>query len=194
MRGRAGSLVRALRGIRSPAARVRDHAAVCQQLTCVAWVRDHRPCQRHHKRAGGSVRNQPTGVHEPKPAAAWSGMLRLPLLGRRVLIDLPHLALLAAIVAFCVWYLEDAREASLDIQNLLLIQPAALLALVFAACILREIVVIAPASEATSAPESFVRPALPKASGFKIAGSMVLLGLYVGAIGTIGFDVATALY
>ena len=47
-----------------------------------------------------------------------------------VAIDVPHLVLLAMLGGFCIWYLEDSRAASTDVQNLLLIEPVALFGIV----------------------------------------------------------------
>jgi hypothetical protein len=106
-------------------------------------------------------------------------------LGRRRLgVDLPHLLVLLAIAGFCAWYLLDARAASSDAQNLLLIEPAALLAFVFSAFILRDIFTLAPVERPILAPETLGR----------IAGSMLLLAAYVAAMGFVGFDIATAIY
>jgi hypothetical protein len=106
-------------------------------------------------------------------------------LGRsRVGVDVPHLLVLLAILGFCARYLFDARAASTDVQNLLLIEPAALLAFVFGALILRDVFSLAPAE----------RPLLAPGTVGKITGSMLLLAAYVAAMGFVGFDIATAIY
>jgi len=111
-------------------------------------------------------------------------------LGRNhVAVDVPHLLVLFAILGFCGWYLADARAASTDVQNLLLIEPAAILAFVFGACILREAVSITRAP-----PTGFGRSRLRRSMLISIIGSMLLLAAYVGSMDFIGFDVATAAY
>jgi hypothetical protein len=107
---------------------------------------------------------------------------------RQVCVDLPHLLVLVGIVGFCAWYLQDTRAASLNVQNLMLIEPAAILAFACAVIILRDVVTI------TAAPAGPFREGLSPSTRFKILGSMATLGCYVGAMPYLGFDVATALY
>src|SRR5690554_6828766 len=54
----------------------------------------------------------------------------------RLAVDWGHLALLLVICAVVVAYLLDARATSLKVNNLLLVQPAAILALILAALVL----------------------------------------------------------
>jgi hypothetical protein len=117
------------------------------------------------------------------------GIFRFCIARYHVVIDVPHLLVLLGIEAFCAWYLMDARAASTDVQNLLLIEPAAILAFIFFFFILRDIVKITPAAVSMA-------PRDPLASTMirRIIGSMALLGLYVGAMPYAGFDVATAAY
>src|SRR3546814_13676435 len=55
---------------------------------------------------------------------------------RRVVVDWGHLALLLVICAVVIAYLLDARATSLKINNLLLVEPAAIIALILAAVVL----------------------------------------------------------
>ncbi|MBI3044417.1 MAG: tripartite tricarboxylate transporter TctB family protein [Betaproteobacteria bacterium] len=104
----------------------------------------------------------------------------------RVRVEGGHLAFVGAIAAFCVWYWLDARAASTNVQNLLLIQPAAFLAL--ALC-----VAIAAGTVKADRPDASAEPpgAAPSARdgrGLVVAG---LLVLYVAVLLYIGFEVAT---
>lgn len=117
------------------------------------------------------------------------GIVRFRIGFYDVAIDVPHLLVLLCIEAFCLWYLLDARAASTDVQNLLLIEPAAFLAFIFFFLILRDIVKIAGAPVAMEP-----RDRLARGKIIRVVGSMALLGMYVGAMDFIGFDLATALY
>jgi hypothetical protein len=117
------------------------------------------------------------------------GVVRFRAGGRHITVDVSHLFVLLSIEAFCGWYLLDARASSTDIENLLLIQPAAILAFVVAIFILREVITISPVPGIVAP-----RPRLPSATMVKILGSMAMLGGYVGAMSFLGFDIATAAY
>jgi hypothetical protein len=117
------------------------------------------------------------------------GVVRFHAGGRYVAVDVPHLFVLLSIEAFCGWYLLDARASSTDIENLLLIQPAAILAFVLAIFILREVITISPVPGIVAP-----RPPLPSATMVKILGSMAMLGGYVSAMSFLGFVIATAAY
>ena len=104
-------------------------------------------------------------------------------------VDWAHLALVAGIAAFCLWFWFDARSASSDVQNLLVIQPAAILALALCAVIAFGAVRAEPDA---AGPESgtAARPGR-EWRGVLVA---VLLGLYVLALVPVGFDVATFVF
>jgi hypothetical protein len=118
--------------------------------------------------------------------------MQLRLAGRQIIIDAPHVAFVSAIVGFCVWYLFDARSASTNVQNLLLVEPAAILVFVLYVFILRDAVTI----EQLGVPVPSVSPREKLTPRFRrrIFGSMTLLGLYVLTMAEIGFDIATFLY
>jgi hypothetical protein len=110
----------------------------------------------------------------------------------RLRVEWGHLALVAGIAAFCGWYWFDARSASSNVQNLLLIQPAAILALALCAAIAYGAVTVERDGPAVAPPESAATaaPAVRKREwrGVLVAG---LLGVHVVAIIPLGFDVAT---
>lgn len=99
-----------------------------------------------------------------------------------------HFALLAGIAAFTLWYWQDARRASSDIQNLLLIQPAAILAL--ALCAMIVIGALRQRADETHATES---GSWRSRHGRGIAVAL-LLAAYVVALVPVGFDVATFVF
>lgn len=95
-----------------------------------------------------------------------------------------HLALLALIAGVVIAYLLDARGTSLRINNLLLVQPAALLALALVAAVL---------------PQCFVRgrPAgEPESLGDlgRVAALAACFGALALGMEHVGFDVATFLF
>ena len=118
--------------------------------------------------------------------------MRLHLAGRQVVVDAPHVAFVSAIVGFCAWYLFDARSASTNVQNLLLVEPAAILVLVLYIVILRDAVTVERLG--ASLPSVSQREKLAPRFRRRIFGAMALLGLYVLTMAEIGFDIATFLY
>src|SRR6516225_8451301 len=50
--------------------------------------------------------------------------------GRRIAIDLPHLAFATTIAGWCAWFLRDAWLSASDVENLILIAPAAIAAII----------------------------------------------------------------
>lgn len=111
--------------------------------------------------------------------------------GRRA-VDWGHLALLVVICTIVVAYLLDARATSLKMGNLLLVQPAAIVALVLAAMVL-------PQCFRRREPEP--EDAAPQEEKVKAPDDLLKVGLLAGAFGamvfsleTVGFDVATFLF
>ena len=106
---------------------------------------------------------------------------------RQVRVDLPQTLFATAIAAFCACYLLNARAASSDVQNMLLIEPAAIAGLILSALIVRDTIRLEPAG-------TMVAGAPLDRPGARVVGSMVLLGAYVFSMAKIGFDLATYLY
>jgi hypothetical protein len=113
--------------------------------------------------------------------------------GRRITFDLPHALLVTAIAGWCLWYFLDACTASVNIQNLVLIQPLAILVAILWIVILRETIHVELAAQAPGPPPAH-RERLDGPNALKVFGSMALLGLYVAAMSAIGLDVATFVY
>jgi hypothetical protein len=112
-------------------------------------------------------------------------------------VDWGHLALLFVFCGVTVAYLLDARATSLKTNNLLLVQPGAILLLVLAAAVL-------PQCFRRGAPPAGDRPA-PSEATFderrarrlelaKVAALAAAFGAYVFSLETIGFDLATFLF
>jgi hypothetical protein len=97
-----------------------------------------------------------------------------------------EVALLGLIIAFAVWLTLDARRASPDLENLVLIVPAAVLT-VGTACWL--------AVGATLRQEPASTAAAPSSRfAVKVAGLLLLLVLLVAGLEVVGFDVASFLF
>ncbi len=109
---------------------------------------------------------------------------------RTVAVDLPHFLFLTALVGFCVWYFFDAYTVSDTLENLLLIEPAVVAAVILYFVILRDVIRVVPDPAALAAP----RPPLSPLVRLRIFGGMALLIAYVASMGVIGFDLATVLY
>lgn len=109
--------------------------------------------------------------------------------GRRI-VDWSHILLLAIFAIVVVAYLLDARSVSLKTNNLLLVQPASIIALVLVAIVLRQCFRRTPADEA----ERAVNPA----AGWRgLVGPgllAVLFGAFTLSLQTVGFDVATFVF
>jgi hypothetical protein len=110
---------------------------------------------------------------------------------RTIVVDLPHLAFATAIAAWCIWFCQDAWRAQRDVENLIMILPASLLAVVFYAFVAAGSVriVSGPTPDAASP-----RQPLGPGMAWKIAGTMALLAAYVIAAPLIGFDIVSFAY
>jgi len=120
-------------------------------------------------------------------------MARIPALpvfriaGRRVAVDVAHLAFATGIVGWCVWFGLDAWQSQADVENLIMIVPAAIAALAFYVAILVGCFrVVGREDDAVSQ-----RAPLRAGMGAKIAGTMALLIAYVVTGPWIGFDVTS---
>ncbi len=102
-------------------------------------------------------------------------------------IDWPHLAFASLIAAWCAWYCWDAWSARADVENLILITPATLLALVLFA-------VIAVGCLRGARAGATPRKSIAAATARRIAGTMALLAGLAFTGPLLGFDVATFVY
>lgn len=107
----------------------------------------------------------------------------------RLTVDWGHLALLLLIVGVVVAYLLDARATSLKPQNLLLIQPAAIAALILAALVLPQCFRRRPDGE-----EQAKQPRESLVELGKVAALAAAFGAFTISLETVGFDVATFVF
>jgi hypothetical protein len=109
--------------------------------------------------------------------------------GSKIAVDVPHLAFVTAIVGWCTWFCRDAWLAQADVENLIMIVPAAVAAgilYLFVAAGCFEVVGDTDGLE--------TRRPLDRGVGVKIAGTMALLAALVVAGPLIGFDIASFVY
>jgi hypothetical protein len=98
-----------------------------------------------------------------------------------------HLALLGVIAGVVIYYLLDARSVSLRANNLLLVQPASLLALLLVALVIPQCFRrVSPASE-DAQPADF-------GDLGRVAALAAAFGAFVFSLETVGFDIATFLF
>jgi hypothetical protein len=114
-------------------------------------------------------------------------------------VDWGHLIFLAVIAAAASWYLFDAMSVSLNIHNLLLVAPLAVLALclcvvIVPQCFHRQTVEAAAAGEDPHAARAEPLRSGDKKNLLLIGAVAVSLGLYVSLLNVIGFDVASCLF
>jgi hypothetical protein len=118
-------------------------------------------------------------------------LARFTLRGRTFVVDVPHLAFATAIVAWCIWFCQDAWRAQRDVENLIMILPASLLAVILYVFVAAGSIRIVSAAEQRAASP---RPLLAAGTGWKIAGTIALLFAYVIAAPLIGFDIVSFAY
>jgi Tripartite tricarboxylate transporter TctB family len=116
---------------------------------------------------------------------------RLTIGGKTITIDLPHLAFATAIAVWCAWFCQDAWHAQQDVENLIMIVPASILAMILYVVVAAGCFHVVPAEDQN--PVAPRRPLAPGIAG-KITGTMALLGAYVTCAPLFGFDVASFVY
>jgi hypothetical protein len=108
-------------------------------------------------------------------------------------VDWGHFLVATAIAGFGIAYLLDARATSLNIQNLLLVQPTALFLLLMYLLVLRQCI-----SVSRSEPEIGQFSELEESAALeeghrglgRIAALIAVFGLFVFSVEEIGYDVA----
>ena len=106
-------------------------------------------------------------------------------------VDWGHLALLLLICGVVIAYLLDARATSLKANNLLLVEPAAIIALILAAMVLPQCFRRKEAEEVEG------EAAAPKETWLdlgKVAALAAAFGAFAISLETVGFDVATFIF
>ncbi len=107
-------------------------------------------------------------------------------------LDWGHVVFVVCIAALSAWYLGDAIAASPRVENLILIAPAAALALGLCALIIGRTVYDAATADASASPRAERTPLTW--SRMRPVAFIVLFGLYVAALEPMGFDVASWLF
>lgn len=110
--------------------------------------------------------------------------------GQRRVVIWGHFLLLCVIAAVVISYWLDARETSLKINNLLLVQPASIFALLVMALVLPQVFPRVPVKDVPDAEER--RRELVNVG--RVALLAAAFGLFVFSLETIGFDVATFVF
>jgi hypothetical protein len=114
--------------------------------------------------------------------------------GHQYAVDWGHLAFVTLMAAAVLWYLFDARSVSLSVNNLLLVEPLVVAALVLYLLILPQCFRRADAVPETAMPaeDDPLAPALPTEARALIRIGILgaALGLFVFSLNVIGFDVA----
>jgi len=115
---------------------------------------------------------------------------------RRASIDWAHLVFLIIIGGITLWYLSDAISVSISPDNLLLVGPLSILALIL--CVVLGFLCFRPQKTVVKHKESTIKEigaSELRSSDWrqlsKIAGVAVALGCYVNLLNVIGFDIAT---
>jgi hypothetical protein len=120
--------------------------------------------------------------------------------GRDYSVDWGHLVFVTLIAAAILWYLLDARSVSLKLNNLLLVEPLALVSLVLyllilPQCFRRTDAETEPARE-NPREDDPLAPALPTETRALIRIGILgaALGLFVFSLNIVGFDIAIWLF
>jgi hypothetical protein len=107
-------------------------------------------------------------------------------------VDWGHLLVVTAVVVFSIGYLFDARATSLNIQNLLLVQPTALFVLLMYLIILRQCVTVSddgPVAAAPAVAEEGAAAQADERQGLRrIAALVALFGVFVFTVEEIGYE------
>lgn len=103
-------------------------------------------------------------------------------------VDWGHLFTVMAMGAWALWYLADLREASLSLENTLLVQP---LIFVF---VLMLLAVVPQCLHKKELPAELHPEELDRLSFLKIAGLMVIFALCVWGMFAVSFDISVFLF
>jgi hypothetical protein len=107
---------------------------------------------------------------------------------RTIAIDVPHLVFATAIAGWAAWFCRDAWLAQADVENMIMILPAAVLAVILYGFVAAECFHVIRRQAAPLPPQ---RKALAPGVRAKVVGTMVLLGAYAVGAPLIGFDVTS---
>lgn len=107
-------------------------------------------------------------------------------------VDWGHLALLASICGVIIAYLLDARATSLKVNNLALVQPASIIALILAALVLPQC--FKRRASGTEDEDALLAPKDSWRDLGKVAALAASFGAFTMLMETVGFDVATFVF
>jgi hypothetical protein len=117
--------------------------------------------------------------------------------GRRYVVEWGHLLLLLFIGGVALAYWLDARATSLSLNNLLLVQPAAILALILCAIVLPQCFVAEIAGATPDGETAETRRGASRSEWIelaKVAAMAASFGAFAFSLETVGFDVAAWLF
>lgn len=115
------------------------------------------------------------------------------LIGRyRIQANWGHLAFATLLIVLCMAYLYDAASTSTDIENILLVLPATVMASILYLVILGQEVKLIPKS--VSQPKLELQAHRLSPSQLRTPALMVLVGAYLLAMSYSGFDISTFLF
>jgi hypothetical protein len=116
--------------------------------------------------------------------------------GRHYAVDWGHLIFATLIAVAVLWYLLNAAAVSVSVNNLLLVAPTAIFALLLYCCVLPQC--FRPADEAPRHPELAAltagRAAADRQETVRVLSLGAVLGLFVFSLDQVGFDVAIWLF
>lgn len=113
---------------------------------------------------------------------------KIQRLARPLSIDWGHLLTVMAMGAWALWYLQDLRAASLDLENTLLVQPLIIAFIIMLLAVLPQCV------RSADLPNDLQPEPLTRASFMKIFGLMSSFGACIWGMFAVGFDVSVFLF
>jgi hypothetical protein len=113
--------------------------------------------------------------------------------GRRIAADIPHFIFATGVAAWVAWFCWDAWRAGPNIENLILIVPVSVLAMILYVVVVAGCFKRLDTVAAQHAPHAS-NEAMPREVAIKVGGSMVLLAVFVVAGPMLGFDIACFAY
>lgn len=113
-------------------------------------------------------------------------------------VDFGHLIFLTAIGGYVTWYLTNTMSVSTHVNNILLVAPVSVFALLMLVCIVPQCIQRTDMAEEKAEPEQYdpLAPKLPTERR-QVARMLMLggaLGVFVFSLAFIGFDVAIFLF
>jgi len=117
--------------------------------------------------------------------------------GRTYFVDWAHLLVATLILGSCIIYLIDSRSTSLNIKNLIMVQPTTIFAvilylLILPQCIRR--VTDTPADVSRVMDETAPRQRLTPAEFLRIISLAAAFGFFVFSMDTLGFDLSAWIF